>query len=71
MSIALLLLALAALVALGLGVSARSGHAMGLQQWTVAGRGLGTLFVFLLLAGEIYTTFTLSLIHISEPTRPY
>lgn len=58
MSIALLLLALAALVALGLGVSARSGHAMGLQQWTVAGRGLGTLFVFLLLAGEIYTTFT-------------
>jgi len=58
MSIALLLLALAALVALGLGVSARSGHEMGLQQWTVAGRGLGTLFVFLLLAGEIYTTFT-------------
>lgn len=31
---------------------------MDLEQWTVGGRGFGTLFVFLLLAGEIYTTFT-------------
>ena len=31
---------------------------MGLEQWTVAGRGFGGLFVFLLTAGEIYTTFT-------------
>ena len=37
---------------------ARIGRDMGLEQWTVAGRGLGWIFVFLLLAGEIYTTFT-------------
>jgi SSS family solute:Na+ symporter len=31
---------------------------MTLEQWSVGGRGFGTIFVFLLLAGEIYTTFT-------------
>ena len=58
MIIALLLLALSALLALGIGVTARSGHVMGLEQWTVGGRGFGAVLVFLLLAGEIYTTFT-------------
>ena len=36
----------------------RAGRDMGLEQWTVGGRGFGWIFVFLLLAGEIYTTFT-------------
>ena len=31
---------------------------MNLEQWTVGGRGFGAIFVFLLMAGEIYTTFT-------------
>ena len=31
---------------------------MDLEQWTVGGRSFGWVFVFLLLAGEIYTTFT-------------
>ena len=31
---------------------------MSLEQWTVGGRGFGALLVFLLMAGEIYTTFT-------------
>jgi len=31
---------------------------MSLEQWSVGGRGFGALFVFLLMAGEIYTTFT-------------
>ena len=31
---------------------------MDLEQWTVAGRGFGMLLVWLLMAGEIYTTFT-------------
>jgi SSS family solute:Na+ symporter len=31
---------------------------MSLEQWTVGGRGFGAVFVFLLMAGEIYTTFT-------------
>jgi solute:Na+ symporter, SSS family len=57
-SAALVLIALAALAALVLGVLARSGRDMGLEQWTVGGRGFGWVFVFLLLAGEIYTTFT-------------
>jgi SSS family solute:Na+ symporter len=31
---------------------------MDLEQWTVGGRGFGVLLVWLLMAGEIYTTFT-------------
>ncbi|HET7457702.1 MAG TPA: sodium:solute symporter [Gemmatimonadaceae bacterium] len=45
-------------VAVALGLLARRGHAMSLEQWSVGGRGFGALFVFLLMAGEIYTTFT-------------
>jgi SSS family solute:Na+ symporter len=44
--------------ALWLGIQARRGRTMDLEQWTVGGRGFGTVFVFLLMAGEIYTTFT-------------
>lgn len=58
MSPALILIGLAALAALFLGMVARKGRDMGLEQWTVGGRGFGWVFVFLLLAGEIYTTFT-------------
>jgi len=58
MSAALGWIAAAALLALGLGFLARRGRQMGLEQWTVAGRSFGAPLVFLLLAGEIYTTFT-------------
>jgi solute:Na+ symporter, SSS family len=58
MSGALIVIAATALVALGLGLGARAGRQMGLEQWTVGGRGFGFVLVFLLLAGEIYTTFT-------------
>jgi len=58
MIIALVLIGLSAALALGIGIRARSGHEMGLEQWTVGGRGFGAALVFLLLAGEIYTTFT-------------
>src|SRR6204780_5992220 len=30
---------------------------MDLEQWTVGGRGFGVALVFLLMAGEVYTTF--------------
>jgi len=33
-------------------------YRMDLEQWTVAGRGFGLIFVWLLMAGEIYTTFS-------------
>ncbi len=58
MNAALPFIAAAALLALALGFLARRGKDMNLEQWTVGGRGFGALFVFLLLAGEIYTTFT-------------
>ncbi len=41
-----------------LGVMAQRGKDVNLEQWSVGGRGFGTIFVFLLMAGEIYTTFT-------------
>jgi solute:Na+ symporter, SSS family len=58
MTAALALIALAALSALALGLIARAGRDMDLEQWAVGGRGFGWILVFLLLAGEIYTTFT-------------
>lgn len=51
-------LALFVLGALALGLLSRRGKDMDLQQWSVAGRGFGSVFVFLLMAGEIYSTFT-------------
>ncbi len=36
----------------------RRGRDMDLEQWSVGGRGFGSIFVFLLMAGEIYSTFT-------------
>ena len=58
MNAALPIIALAVVVALGLGLWARAGHTMDMEQWSVGKRGFGTLLVFLLMAGEIYTTFT-------------
>ena len=58
MNLALIVIFFFLAVALFLGILARRGQDMNLEQWTVGGRGFGTLFVFLLLAGEIYTTFT-------------
>ncbi|RQH08935.1 sodium:solute symporter family protein [Paraburkholderia dinghuensis] len=55
---ALILIAAVTLLALVLGVRARGGHDMNLEQWSVGGRSFGTVLVFLLMAGEIYTTFT-------------
>ncbi|WCS22606.1 sodium:solute symporter [Methylobacterium sp. NMS14P] len=58
MSVALVIVAAGFALAIGLGLYARVGREMGLEQWTVGGRGFGTALVFLLMAGEIYTTFT-------------
>ena len=58
MTVALPIILGAAMCALLLGLAARRGHDMDLEQWSVGGRSFGTLFVFLLLAGEIYTTFS-------------
>ncbi|WP_286232103.1 sodium:solute symporter family protein [Neobacillus mesonae] len=44
--------------ALLLGILARRGKDMDLEQWTVGGRGFGSILVMILLAGEIYSTST-------------
>lgn len=55
---ALIGIAGAAVLALALGILARRGRQMGLEQWIAAGRAFGAPLVFVLMAGEIYTTFT-------------
>ncbi len=45
------------LICSGIGLLAGRGVKMSFEQWTVGGRGFGTFFVWLLMAGEIYTTF--------------
>ncbi|OXC71776.1 sodium:solute symporter family protein [Caballeronia sordidicola] len=44
--------------ALLVGIRAKGGKKMELEQWAVGGRGFGAVLVFLLMAGENYTTFT-------------
>lgn len=56
MNIALLLLVGTA--ALALLISATRARQFSLDQWSVGHRSFGTVLVFLLLAGEMYTTFT-------------
>ncbi|MGG3639957.1 sodium:solute symporter family protein [Bacillus gobiensis] len=58
MNIALIIIFGVIILSILLGIQAKKGKDMDLEQWTVGGRGFGSLFVFLLMAGEIYTTFT-------------
>ena len=46
------------MVGSGIGFYAGARYKMDLEQWAVAGRGFGLLLVWLLMAGEIYTTFS-------------
>jgi len=57
---AVCLATMGAIVAVGaaLGFLAGVRRRMDLEQWTVAGRGFGVVLVFLLMTGEVYTTFT-------------
>ena len=47
------------IVAIGVAIGFLAGvhRKMDLEQWTVGGRGFGALLIFLLMAGEVYTTF--------------
>lgn len=58
MNTALIIIAVFLAIAIYLGISSGKGKDMTLEQWTVGGRGFGTLLVFFLMAGEAYTTFT-------------
>ncbi len=54
------LLVISSIVSLGafIGFYAAKRYEMDLEQWTVGGRGFGVILVWLLMAGEVYTTFT-------------
>ncbi|WP_066250311.1 sodium:solute symporter family protein [Neobacillus drentensis] len=58
MNSALIIIFFVALVALYLGIRATRGKEMNVNEFAVGNKGFGTLFVFLLIAGEVYTTFT-------------
>lgn len=58
--VSLVILALTAVLALGLAVWAsrkQAGDTTELEKWSIGGRQFGAVLVFLLLAGEVYTTF--------------
>jgi solute:Na+ symporter, SSS family len=54
------LLVISGIVSFGafIGFYAGKRYKMDLEQWTVGGRGFGLILVWLLMAGEVYTTFT-------------
>jgi solute:Na+ symporter, SSS family len=54
------LLIILAIVGIGSFIGFRAGarQTMDLEQWVVAGRGFGVVLVWLLMAGEAYTTFS-------------
>lgn len=58
MSAALVIIAAVVLGASALGVLAGRRVPMSLENWTVGGRRFGVVIMWLLMAGEIYTTFT-------------
>lgn len=58
MSSALIVITLFFLFSIYLALRAKKGKRMDHEGWSVGGRSYGALLVFLLSAGEIYTTFT-------------
>ncbi|WP_042350729.1 sodium:solute symporter family protein [Bacillus massiliigorillae] len=58
MNAALIVIIVFICISLYLGVKAKKGRSMDLDEWAVGGRGLGSFFIFILLAGEMNTTFT-------------
>lgn len=58
MNTALLIILATILLSAAVGVYAGRKVRMNLENWTVGGRRFGVLLIWLLMAGEIYTTFT-------------
>ncbi|MGE7601355.1 sodium:solute symporter family protein [Peribacillus sp. NPDC097675] len=58
MNIALVIIFFFAVAALFLGIRATKGKQMNVDEFAVGNKGFGALFIFLLIAGEVYTTFT-------------
>ncbi|OCA81287.1 sodium:solute symporter family protein [Pseudobacillus wudalianchiensis] len=58
MNSALLVILFFLVLCIWLGLQARKGKDMSLEQWAVGGRGFGGVLVFFLIAGEMFTTYT-------------
>ncbi|WP_163183462.1 MULTISPECIES: sodium:solute symporter [Neobacillus] len=58
MNSALIIIFITATIALFLGIRASRGKEMNINEFAVGNKRFGTLIVFLLIAGEVYTTFT-------------
>jgi SSS family solute:Na+ symporter len=58
MSVALVVILAVILVSALVGIYAGRNLKMNLENWTVGGRRFGIILIWLLMAGEIYTTFT-------------
>jgi solute:Na+ symporter, SSS family len=58
MNIALCILGIFFAGALAVGVAARRGIPMNFEEWSIAGRGFGAVISFVLIAGEIFSTYS-------------
>lgn len=58
MNMALLIILATIIFSAGVGIFAGRKVKMNLENWTVGGRRFGVILIWLLMAGEIYTTFT-------------
>ncbi|WP_349729926.1 sodium:solute symporter family protein [Peribacillus frigoritolerans] len=59
MNAALLVLLFFLVLCIWLGLKARKGKDMNkMEQWSIGGRGFGSIMLFFLLAGEMFTTYT-------------
>ncbi|MGA2263957.1 MAG: sodium:solute symporter family protein, partial [Acidobacteriota bacterium] len=57
MNLALIIIFSVIFLSAVLGVFAGRGKKMDLEMWTVGGRRFGVILIWLLMAGEVYTTF--------------
>jgi SSS family solute:Na+ symporter len=57
-SVALVVILAVILISAAVGIYAGRNLQMNLENWTVGGRRFGIILIWLLMAGEIYTTFT-------------
>lgn len=57
-AIATTIFALAMVATIVVGLLSARGRDKGLAEWSVSSRGLGVLFIWLLMAGETYTSFS-------------
>lgn len=57
-TVAVSLFAVAMLLTVAIGVLSSRGRTRSMSEWSISERGLGTLFVLVLMAGESYTSFS-------------